>query len=267
MFEYAFMRRAFAVGLLLGVIMPCIGVMIVLKRLSMLGDALSHTSLAGVAAGLLLDIDPVLGATAACVAAAFGIEVIRKKIPQYAELSIAVMLSAGVGLAGVLSGFVRNAAGFNSFLFGSIVAITPGELTATAVISVLVLTAFVLLYKELFAIALDENAAHRAGVPVGAVNSIYTILTAATVGTHGRCADCLLDAGTACGVCHAGCPQLPPDRVVQHPVCRGLYRCRADAGFLCRAEAGRYDRAAGCWLSACDSCGQNSGGALFPQKA
>ena len=86
MFEYAFMRRAFAVGLLLGVIMPCIGVMIVLKRLSMLGDALSHTSLAGVAAGLLLDIDPVLGATAACVAAAFGIEVIRKKIPQYAEL-------------------------------------------------------------------------------------------------------------------------------------------------------------------------------------
>ena len=50
MFEYAFMRRAFAVGLLLGVIMPCIGVMIVLKRLSMLGDALSHTSLAGVAA-------------------------------------------------------------------------------------------------------------------------------------------------------------------------------------------------------------------------
>ena len=167
--------------MLLGVIMPCIGVMIVLKRLSMLGDALSHTSLAGVAAGLLLDIDPVLGATAACVAAAFGIEVIRKKIPQYAELSIAVMLSAGVGLAGVLSGFVRNAAGFNSFLFGSIVAITPGELTATAVISVLVLAAFVLLYKELFAIALDENAAHRAGVPVGAVNSLYTILTAATV--------------------------------------------------------------------------------------
>lgn len=192
MLEYAFMRRAFAVGLLLGVIMPCIGVMIVLKRLSMLGDALSHTSLAGVAAGLLLDIDPVLGATAACVAAAFGIEIIRKKIPQYAELSIAVMLSAGVGLAGVLSGFVQNAAGFNSFLFGSIVAITPGELTATAIISVLVLTAFVLLYKELFYIALDENAAHRAGVPVGAVNSLYTILTAATVSVAARTVGALI---------------------------------------------------------------------------
>ena len=270
MFEYAFMRRAFAVGLLLGVIMPCIGVMIVLKRLSMLGDALSHTSLAGVAAGLLLDIDPVLGATAACVAAAFGIEVIRKKIPQYAELSIAVMLSAGVGLAGVLSGFVRNAAGFNSFLFGSIVAITPGELTATAVISVLVLAAFVLLYKELFAIALDENAAHRAGVPVGAVNSLYTILTAATVSVAARTVGALIVSSmlvlpVACAMQVAR--SYRQNRVVQHPVCRGLYRRRADAGFLCRAEAGRYDRAAGCWLSACDSCGQNSGGALFPQKA
>ena len=191
--------------------MPCIGVMIVLKRLSMLGDALSHTSLAGVAAGLLLDIDPVLGATAACVAAAFGIEVIRKKIPQYAELSIAVMLSAGVGLAGVLSGFVRNAAGFNSFLFGSIVAITPGELTATAVISVLVLAAFVLLYKELFAIALDEKcSAPRRGACRCGQQHLYDFdgRYGFGSGTHGRCADCLLDAGTACGVCHAGCPQL-----------------------------------------------------------
>ena len=102
------------------------------------------------------------------------------------------MLSAGVGLAGVLSGFVQNAAGFNSFLFGSIVAITPGELTATAVISVLVLTAFVLLYKELFAIALDEHAARRAGVSVGAVNSIYTILTAATVSVAARTVGALI---------------------------------------------------------------------------
>ena len=110
MFEYAFMRRAFAVGLLLGVIMPCIGVMIgAANAFPCWGMALSIPHWRAWLAGLLLDIDPVLGATAACVAAAFGIEVIRKKIPQYAELSIAVMLSAGVGLAGVLSGFVQNA--------------------------------------------------------------------------------------------------------------------------------------------------------------
>ena len=93
------------------------------------------SSLAGVAAGLLFNINPVLGATAACVAAAFGIEAIRKKLPRYAEMSIAIILSAGVGLAGVLSGFVRSAASFNSFLFGSIVAISDGELYTVAVVS------------------------------------------------------------------------------------------------------------------------------------
>ena len=72
-FEYPFMQRAFLVGVLLALIIPCVGIVIVLKRLSMIGDALSHTSLAGVAAGLLFNINPVLGATAACVAAAFGI--------------------------------------------------------------------------------------------------------------------------------------------------------------------------------------------------
>ena len=110
------MQRAFLVGILLALIIPCVGIVIVLKRLSTIGDALSHTSLAGVAAGLLFNINPVLGATAACVAAAFGIEAIRKKLPRYAEMSIAIILSAGVGLAGVLSGFVRSSASFNSFL-------------------------------------------------------------------------------------------------------------------------------------------------------
>ena len=104
MFEYAFMQRAFIVGVLLALIIPLIGVTVVLRRLSMLGDALSHTSLAGVAAGLLLNVNPVFGASVFCVGAAFGIEGIRRRFPRYAELSISVMLSAGVGLAGVLSG-------------------------------------------------------------------------------------------------------------------------------------------------------------------
>lgn len=80
--EYDFMRRAFIVGILLAVIIPCIGIIVVLKRLSMIGDALSHTSLAGVAAGLIMGVNPVLGAIAVCIAAALGIEAIRKKIDR-----------------------------------------------------------------------------------------------------------------------------------------------------------------------------------------
>lgn len=73
-FEYLFMQRAFVVGILLAAVVPCVGMVVVCKRLSMIGDALSHTSLAGVAAGLLLGVNPVAGAAAACVAASFALK-------------------------------------------------------------------------------------------------------------------------------------------------------------------------------------------------
>ncbi len=190
--EYDFMRRAFLVGILLAVIIPCIGIIVVLKRLSMIGDALSHTSLAGVAAGLIMGINPILGAVAACIAAALGIEAIRKKIPKFSEMSIAIMMSAGVGLAGVLSGFVKNAANFNSFLFGSIVAISDFEMLLVVCISCAVMLAFVFLYKELFYIALDERAARLAGIPVRSINFIFTILTAVTVSVAARTVGALI---------------------------------------------------------------------------
>ena len=187
-FEYAFMRRAFIVGILLAAVIPCIGLVIVCKRLSMIGDALSHTSLAGVAAGLILGLNPVLTAAAACVVAAIGIEAIRRKIPRFSEMSIAVIMSAGIGLAGVLSGFVKNAANFNSFLFGSIVAISNGELYLVIAVSMAVL----LMYKELFYVSLDEQSARLAGVPVKTVNFLFTVLIAVTVSVAARTVGALI---------------------------------------------------------------------------
>ena len=180
-FEYSFMRRAFIVGILLAIIVPCIGIIVVLKRLSMIGDALSHSSLAGIAAGLVFNINPILGAVIASLASAFSIEFIRKKLPKYAEMSIAIIMSAGVGLAGVLSGFVKDSASFNSFLFGSIVSITDFELAMVIIISLVVMITFVLLYKELMYIAFDEEGAKLVGIPVKSINFIFTILTAFTV--------------------------------------------------------------------------------------
>ena len=191
-FQYAFMQKAFIVGILLALIIPCIGMIIVLKRLSMIGDALSHTSLAGVAAGLVFGFNPVLGAVTACMIAALGIEAIRKKLPNYAELSIAIIMSAGIGLAGILSGFVKNAGNFNSFLFGSIVAISDFELYLVVLISILVLLTFFLLYKELFFVAFDEQAARLAGVPVKAINFIFTLMTAVTVSIAARTVGALI---------------------------------------------------------------------------
>ena len=203
-FNYGFMQRAFIVGLLLAAVIPCIGMVIVCKRLSMIGDALSHTSLAGVAAGLILGMNPVAAAVSfgertrvaapaiACVIASLGIELIRRKMPRYSEISIAVIMSAGVGLAGVLSGFVKNAANFNSFLFGSIVAISDSELYLVVGVSAVALAMFLLMYKELFYISLDEQSARLAGVPVGRVNFLFTILIAVTVSVAARTVGALI---------------------------------------------------------------------------
>lgn len=204
-FNYAFMQRAFFVGIMLAIIIPCIGIVVVLKRLSMIGDALSHTSLAGIAAGLIMGINPVLGAIVLSIIAAFGIEFIRKKIPKYSEMSIAIIMSAGIGLAGVLSGFVKNAANFNSFLFGSIVAISDFEMYLVAGVSILVLLTFVLLFKELFYVSMDERSARLAGIPVNMVNSIFTILTAITVSVAARTVGALIVSSlmvvpVACGM-------------------------------------------------------------------
>ena len=190
--QYGFMQRAFLVGILLAVITPCIGITIVLKRMSMIGDALSHSSLAGVVLGLILGVNPVAGAVVMCIVAALGIEAIRKKIPRYSEVAISIVMSAGIGLAGVLSGFVKNSANFNSFLFGSIVAISDAEMISVIVVSVVVLALFLLLYKELFYISLDERSARLAGVPVGVVNFIFTIMIAVTVSVAARTVGALM---------------------------------------------------------------------------
>lgn len=185
-FEYSFMQKAFLVGLLIAIITPCIGMIVVLKRLSMIGDSLSHTSLAGVAAGLAFGFNPVLGAVIFSVTAAFGIERIRKAFPQYSEIAISVIMSTGIGLAGILSGYVKNSANFNSFLFGSIVAITDFELYIVIVLSCVVMIAAILLYKELFYMTFDEEAARLAGVPVKVVDFIFTLLTAITISISAR---------------------------------------------------------------------------------
>lgn len=185
-FQYEFMQRAFIVGIMLAIIIPSIGVVVVLKRLSMIGDALSHTALAGIAGGLLLGINPIIGAIFISVISGLGIEYVRKKIPEYAEMSIAIIMSLGIGLAGILSGFVENSASFDSFLFGSIVAISRFDVYMIGIISMIVFLSFIFLYKELFYISVDEKAARLAGIPVDIVNFIFTILTAITVSIAAR---------------------------------------------------------------------------------
>lgn len=180
------MRKALFVGFALAVILPSIGITIVLRRFSQLGDALSHSCLSGVALGLIFGFNPVAGAVAAAIAAALTIEIIRKSIAAYTEVAIVIITSLGIGIAGLLSGFVNNAGSFESFLFGSIVAVTDAELVAIAAISVLVMAVLYFMRRELFYIAFDEEGASISGVNADKVNFIITVLTALVIAISAR---------------------------------------------------------------------------------
>ncbi len=193
MFAYAFMQRAFIVAVLIAFIAPCIGLNIVLKRLSAVGDAASHSALAGIAFGLVININPILGAVIFSVLAVLSIEAMRRSFSKYPEIATAAVMSAGIGLTAVLSGFIRDgASNINSFLFGSIVAVSDFELYLTVGLSVIVIAVSMLLYKELFFITFDEEAAALAGVPVKSINFVLMLLTAVTVSAASRVVGALM---------------------------------------------------------------------------
>ena len=192
-FQYDFMRRAFLAAAMIAVIAPCIGAPIVLKRLSSIGDATSHSALAGIALGLVFGINPILAAVVFSILAVLGIEALRKVFPSYGEIATVVVMSAGLGLTAVLSGFITNgSSNLNSFLFGSIVAISDFEMYLTIGLGIAVIIVSVLLYKELFFVTFDEEAAKLAGVPTGGINFVLMLLTAVTVSVASRIVGALM---------------------------------------------------------------------------
>jgi len=180
--QYGFMQRALLAGLMIGLIAPAIGVFLVLRRLSLIADTLAHVSLAGVALGLMTGLSPVLGALAVAVAGALGIERLRASGRLFGEAALALFLSGGLALAVVLIGL---AGGFSvdlfSYLFGAVTAVQPRDLWIILALGLLVLGAVGVLYKELFAVTFDEEAARVQGVPVDALNLLVTLLAAVTV--------------------------------------------------------------------------------------
>lgn len=194
MLEFDFMRRSLMVGAMLAIMIPLIGVVMVNRRTSMVGDALSHTSLAGVGIGLILGFDPVLGAIAVCIFAAFSIEKIRKRFPQYGDMATAIIMSTGLGIAAILSDFAPGGNSFEAYLFGSISSVTPQDVINVFVIFVLVVLASIIFYGGLLDLAIDTNLARLSGVKIRLVNGIFTALSAITIAMAAKIVGALLVA-------------------------------------------------------------------------
>ncbi|WP_370222074.1 metal ABC transporter permease [Cytobacillus sp.] len=199
--QYEFLQNAFLTGIIIGIIAPLLGVFIVVRRLSLIADALSHVTLAGIAASLLLEkkfiglsgLNPLYMGMAFSVAGSLFIEKLRAVYKHYQELAIPIILSGGIGL-GVI--FISLADGFNtdlfSYLFGSVSAVSRLDLWTILIISVFVIALVVLLYKELFLLSFDEEHAKASGIAAKSVHFIFIVMVALVIAASMRIVGILL---------------------------------------------------------------------------
>lgn len=183
-FTADFFQRALAGGLLIGLTAPLIGIFLVLRRLSMIGDTLAHVTIAGVALGFLLGVYPVGVGLVFAVVASFAIEKLRKAYKGYAELSIAIIMSGGVALASL---FFTLGMGYNtdvvSYLFGSIYTLDTTDLYVVGAVTLIVVTVVSVFFKEFFLLTFEEDAASVSGLPVKLLNLLITVMTALVIST------------------------------------------------------------------------------------
>lgn len=181
--DYAFMRNALIAALLIGAAAPQVGIFLVQRRLSLIGDGLGHVALAGVAIGLLTSSEPVLTALVTAVLAAVAIEVARSRGGPSSDLALALMFYGGIAAGVVLIGLSPQGtpANLTSYLFGSITATTTTDLYIFLALTVTVVATSILLRPWLFAVAQDEEYARASGLPVVRINLLLSILTAVTV--------------------------------------------------------------------------------------
>src|SRR5919106_4878616 len=182
MLELEFMRLAFATGAVIGVLAPAVGYFLVQRRMSLIGDGIGHFAFAGVAAGLLLDVSPVLTALMAAVGGGIAIEWLRSRRRAAGDQALALVFYTGIA-AGVVLVSTADQLDVDLFqyLFGSILTVTRTDLAVVAALGAAGLLTIALLYRALAAIVLDEEGALVTGVPVSVLNIAVATLAALTV--------------------------------------------------------------------------------------
>lgn len=195
MLSLEFMRLAFAVGAVVGVLAPAVGFFLVERRQSLVGDGLGHVAFAGVAAGYLLDVSPVLTALAFAVVGALVIEWLRSRGGTAGDQALALVFYTGIALGIVLvSSAGRLDVGLFQFLFGSILTVTWRDLWVVLALGLGSLAAIAILYRGLVGAVLDDEGSRVAGVRVGLMNATVAVLAALTVGISMRIVGILLIA-------------------------------------------------------------------------
>ncbi len=182
MFTYPFILRAFIVGILVSLCAAVLGVPLVLKRYSMIGDGLSHVSFGALAIAMACGWAPLPVSIPVVIVAALFLLRLTERSRIGADAAIAVVsasaLAIGVVVTSLTTGMTTDV---DSYMFGSILAMDRSDVILSVVLSVSVLTLFLLCYHKLFAITFDENFSRATGVKVSWYNTLLAVLTALTI--------------------------------------------------------------------------------------
>lgn len=183
-FFYGFMQRALVSGIAIALLCSVVGLFLVLRRYSLFGDAVAHSSFGGIAAGLLIGIYPMWTAYVVSLISALVITRIKQKFDISGEASVAVLLSSGIAIGLIL---ISISGGFNvdifSFLFGSILLVSVEDTVLVLGLTGIILIVILLLYRELIYSTFNEEQAKVSGIPVEKINYLIVFIAGITVVT------------------------------------------------------------------------------------
>ncbi|MCU0576956.1 MAG: metal ABC transporter permease [Desulfobacterota bacterium] len=180
--QFTFIQRALVAGIFIAVLCAILGMFLVLRRMSLIGDGLAHVTFGAIALGLFFGMYPFAVAVPLVVAGSYLILKISEKAKVYGDAAIGIVSAVGIA-GGILLASLSG--GFNvdlfSYLFGNILAISSTEVALSIVLSITVLGAIYLFYQEIFAAAFDEEFARVSGLRTSRINTLLVSLTAVSV--------------------------------------------------------------------------------------
>lgn len=181
-FKQDFMIKALITGIFIAISCSLLGVFLVLKNMSLIGDGLAHVSFAAIAIGLLVSDKPIIISIPIVIVASFLVLLLKEKAKIDADATIGLLSSFSIAVGVIIASVAK---GFNidlfSYLFGSILFISPIEMILSGILAIILIVLVLLFYNDLFSITFDENFAKISGIKVRRVNYLLSVLISVTI--------------------------------------------------------------------------------------
>ncbi len=181
-FKYSFMTNALIVGVLIAVCCALLGVVLVLKRYSMIGDGLSHVGFGALSIAAVLNLGaPIWIALPIVMIAAFFLLRITENSKLNSDAAIAVISSSALAIGVFVASINGTNINLQQYMFGSILAVEQSDIVISIILAVVVIAMYVLFYNKIFAITFDEGFAKATGMNTRFYNICVSLLTAVTI--------------------------------------------------------------------------------------